>query len=754
MTHYVGAIELGLEIEWRFGFVGAGQPAETTPGAVYLDVGGTVKAGVLDHHAGTSSCHCAAELVLKRRDAIYDHLLGPWLPPVRNPGDTSRIRWTPVLVTHIDPDWDSVVASFLAIRLVEDGDFPDYAAGLVQYASEVDQGRYHIDIRQPESLLAPHVGYLAIQNQLGSDGSPLDSEAQLRAGLELVQTLVNSMSNARNSAGRGPILEAVDFFPGSPGVTNWVDDARFASAAELIRVDQERFDRDLARAQILKDVPVPGADGGEAITVPCFLAPVPMESVLHKYWVRASGYPFFICPFATAVGRTQVCKEVPNKSAVFPRVVLSVDPTFKVKDRGLSLLGLGYTLEKEETRIRATARGGEDDRPGPPRFPDGYCTNDDPWYDGRAFGSYTIVDAPRCGTVIPYGRVVEIATRTRYWELPLKHASVSLIWAGLNQDVAAGGAKSAIPHFEGASTTLDDYFKQCLDTPIPFRSENLKLSEGVALSVIWRTFPPSTCPPMHILILNAREGTTLETLVAARERVISEFRAGIPDFGLAKISLGTHFRAATRADRLLRQLADEELQTIPNLSTDGRIVLFNSRRLIFRENAARLEGEIDSEREILLYLAFLTESLVAFSGRINRTLPGGHGAKRLSTRTVCRDFLGFQTKYYQIDVCRNSRGRILVEQLSQSLRLADNYLEVRSELERLEQLENQTVERSLQAVLYFIAVSGVYQTILAFCSTDKKFLQSGLFWVGMIGVLFGAVLIFGTITWWRRGRRE
>lgn len=105
-------------------------------------------------------------------------------------------------------------------------------------------------------------------------------------------------------------------------------------------------------------------------------------------------------------------------------------------------------------------------------------------------------------------------------------------------------------------------------------------------------------------------------------------------------------------------------------------------------------------------------------------------------------------------MCRNSRGRILVEQLSQSLRLADNYLEVRSELERLEQLENQTVERSLQAVLYFIAVSGVYQTILAFCSTDKKFLQSGLFWVGMIGVLFGAVLIFGTITWWRRGRRE
>jgi len=40
----LGARDLCLDIEWRFGFVGVGTHAEPTPGVLYLDVGGRTPA--------------------------------------------------------------------------------------------------------------------------------------------------------------------------------------------------------------------------------------------------------------------------------------------------------------------------------------------------------------------------------------------------------------------------------------------------------------------------------------------------------------------------------------------------------------------------------------------------------------------------------------------------------------------------------------------------------------------------------------
>src|SRR5439155_16837656 len=80
------------------------------------------------------------------------------------------------------------------------------------------------------------------------------------------------------------------------------------------------------------------------------------------------------------------------------RCILSVRP-----DSGASLEGLGAELERAESRRRQELHG-RDDRLYDPRtgerLPDrvGY-DNPDPWYDGRGH-EYTIVDAPRAGTVL------------------------------------------------------------------------------------------------------------------------------------------------------------------------------------------------------------------------------------------------------------------------------------------------------------------------------------------------------------------
>jgi hypothetical protein len=88
------------------------------------------------------------------------------------------------------------------------------------------------------------------------------------------------------------------------------------------------------------------------------------------------------------------------------RAILCVSPSSSA-----SLFGLGAKLDQAEAEERRRLHGVDDRQIDPvtkerkpPRR--GY-TNSDPWYDGRAHG-YTIVDAPREGTVLTADRIEEI----------------------------------------------------------------------------------------------------------------------------------------------------------------------------------------------------------------------------------------------------------------------------------------------------------------------------------------------------------
>ena len=85
-----------------------------------------------------------------------------------------------------------------------------------------------------------------------------------------------------------------------------------------------------------------------------------------------------------------------------------------VENAGASLRGLGSLLDQAESDRRRHLYGVDDRATDPatgaakPPRP-GYA-NSDPWYDGRAHG-YTIVDAPRAGTLLTADEIEAIFLR-------------------------------------------------------------------------------------------------------------------------------------------------------------------------------------------------------------------------------------------------------------------------------------------------------------------------------------------------------
>jgi len=166
MARFLGARELGITIEWRVRFVPVGSTVRPLPGVVYVDVGGSVEPGIIDHHQGTMAAESASEIVLRQVECSYGHLMGPLLRQMEEGRLSPGGVWKPTLITHSGPDWDAVVATYLIRRIVEEGDFPSCAEGLVAYSAGIDQGRYRIDRTVDRFLYAPHLGYLALQHLL------------------------------------------------------------------------------------------------------------------------------------------------------------------------------------------------------------------------------------------------------------------------------------------------------------------------------------------------------------------------------------------------------------------------------------------------------------------------------------------------------------------------------------------------------------------------------------------------------------
>lgn len=754
MSVLLGARELGLDTQWSFGFVRHGARASTTQGVVYLDIGGSIAPGVLDHHHGTH-VGCTADLVLGHPELVYGHLLQHWLLEHELGRIAGGTRWTPRIVTHFDPDWDSIVAAHLVMRLIEDGELPAYGMALASYAHEVDRGGARIDLADPQFMLAPHLGYLMIQNC--DEGK---HDLLMRRGLQLLRRVLDDIAADRPS---GKPWTRDLFAARNPAAIRWSEDvANFGKEAELLRLDAARYERDRACATIVNAVRLPAADGGAAVELRAFVAKHPMEAALGKYFVRAEGFGLTVIPHERSItGGRDGDRWVPGMpEEQFPRVVVAIDPSAKVNDdRGATLRGLGFALERAECELRR-ASDGVDPRGTVPRWDDGSVDNGDPWYDGRGQGM-TIVDSPTIGTILPYAEIVRILTATPFWERPLRAGTVALVWIDPDRTKTTPGADKLVP-FQGMTETMAPLFKDSREREglAPQWLSPMALpSRGCRVTWKRRLFPPGTAPTIRIAVFTAPPEGTLEALIEDAASIANADRARPPAYVFVKVAVQKYESFTAPIESLFSRL-DIGALSAKELAEGREVALFNSRALVLQGEPSSIDP--DPDLEVFLYEAFVRESLVSFSAKLGAAV--SDDKKRmteLDTEDLRLDMLRFQSRYYQLEVSRLTRGRRLFEALSEASRLRDHFAELQHQMERLGELERgvegrreEKADRMMELVLYVVAVLGVYQTIAAIISLNDDTLDEPWFLAMCVVILVVAVAAYGVVAYKRRKKRK
>jgi hypothetical protein len=373
----------------RFEFASYG---ETPSGAgertdrLLLDVGNALRPGVIDHHHLAAYAGSTTSLALQHPD-----LVAGAVKPRRRADDPFTI------VVHVDPDLDCLAAAYLSVAWLTTGAFPADAEALARYVDEVDQGRLGASQANPFSLYA---AYALIAHRLAQRTwrSPRDMwRERLRGGLDLLAFVLDA------AAGQGAALPAVDAFE-CPGLFG-------ASDRQFVREDLDRYRRTLerpaTRARILS-LRLPGQLGGsaevDALLVRDIRAGGGEDTLFFKDWARTDA-----AQSPAGRGFVALCVFHSRAAGDRNRAIISVRP-----DGGVTLRGLAEALDRAEHEARVR-QSGADDRlvdlaTGAAKAPRPGYANADPWYDGRAH-AYTIVDAPREGSVLSAGEIESVLVR-------------------------------------------------------------------------------------------------------------------------------------------------------------------------------------------------------------------------------------------------------------------------------------------------------------------------------------------------------
>lgn len=351
-------------------FAGHGGLYQPEPGRLVLDMGNQTVPGVIDHHHDTALPECTATLIVQQPALVRDHLAG-------RPVEEVEV-WL-----HRSPDFDAIAAAWLAQELLVHGALPPGAGAVAGYALRADMATLPISDhpdRTPYGIMAGIYCLLDEQpahTESSEEGQYLRDYRVLERGLELMDYLA------------GVAAAGEDLY--DPAL--FADDHPFGAEMRAVKHDYSRYLADLAGGRV-GTLAIPAQDGSGPRRVDLLAVRDP-TSALFKVWARqdrrhAPGGHGFVMT-SVQYGAT--------------RFVISVDPR-----AGLWLRGLGAALDHAETARRAALGQA---RTGPPR--PGFA-NSDPWYDGRApLYNYTIVDAPRAGTVLTPEEVAAIVEHPETW---------------------------------------------------------------------------------------------------------------------------------------------------------------------------------------------------------------------------------------------------------------------------------------------------------------------------------------------------
>jgi hypothetical protein len=724
-----------------------------------LDVGGGLGPGILDQHQDGKLGASASELLVKFPDFCYGHLMDDWLRRRDDGQDLRRRAFSPVIVLHADPDFDSLVACHLAKRLIEDGELPAYADALAQYTSRVDQGKFGLDLKYPHLAEYPiHMGYLALQNLPGAGPPAVSAQRLIEAGESLLGVALTAMAKSLGGpwklraahfepvAGLSEGPEGVSGQQALPACAAWRDDPAFAPAVALLAADFDAYKADKHRAILYGHGEVRAAielplQSGAATTfeAKAFVLLEPPRSKLNKYWVRADGYAYFVCPYHQErdVNVPSADYQPPQK---YGRVILSVDPNWRdpLTGQQLSLRGLGRALELAECAVRASG----DNRAKVPRWDDGTVTNADPWYDGRGH-DYTIVDSPLSATALPYEDVCKIATG-KFFHIQLAAAEIFMVQPGLVEPTAAPSVAAgnlAIPEEIRSSlhSLYADWGPASADAvpagpPTAGRSSWQKLAErgfkvdagarrppkcltaagGQAVSPVLMT----THATWSANAAQSEPGVTLDELVEWVER--EDAASGHRAYVVANVELAEGHMGGAQVDALLERLCLGKVLRAGSEEV-GNLVVFNGRAVAVRPVQGRSQARASGHllRELLTYAAFQAETLAGFTAAIAK----GVEPESLEFKTLAalrKQFVAFQAKYVVLEPVRDADARMIFKGISDALGLEAQHAKLNVEIDRLEQFSRdradelrQVTEDKMNLLLFFVGLTGVVEASMS-----------------------------------------
>lgn len=327
--------------EWRF--LDYGTLVEPAQGVLVLDVGRLLVPGVLDHHQEDGEAECAASLVVSHPTLVLDHLRG---------------REEVTLVTHKSPDFDAVAASYLSLRLLEEGKVTLGMRKLGGYAKIVDSA----SLPRTVSLVdTPYTHLYAAFQTIPPPSLPGESrEARAqRVGERRMKVGFEMMSKWEKAAETGEeLLENPNLFRG---------DRDFEKSGKIVQEDYLSYSGDCRRARKGRTL-LSTIDGNGLLPVDWLMVLRP-RSFLLKEWARRdfTGSP-------SGNGFSLIISSLYEGN-----FMIATSP-----DSGTHLRGLGTLLNRREEERRR--------REGAPLLE---------WYDGNSpFFRYRIVANPKGGTLL------------------------------------------------------------------------------------------------------------------------------------------------------------------------------------------------------------------------------------------------------------------------------------------------------------------------------------------------------------------
>ena len=375
----------------------------------FLDVGNSLEEGIIDHHQNISGVivagktyRSAASLLAHSRNLIMKNYNS----------DINEIK----IIVHKEPDFDCFVSAYLAEYLLKnDGRLPDNYEEVLEYTEKVDAGMLRIEdknVKTPAMVACA----LAETPEIKCFSGDEKNLAIMKKGLRLIDYIFNRLTEIQSI--HHPRL--------------FDKDSGFESELNLLAEDYLNYCSDLEKADLCEKIriklPVIGAEEQRLQEVDGLVFKDEPSCILHKYWARQdhnspsrTGYIFTLIPqhrkeeaqdcykYIYSEGkRTEERMQLGSdgQGVKVYRSIISVDPS-----RGVCLKGLAEQLELEELKKEQLLLG-EAKRERRDfttrRFNEPWCTNRDPWYDGRNH-FYTIVDSPGVNSLLTFEQIKSIA---------------------------------------------------------------------------------------------------------------------------------------------------------------------------------------------------------------------------------------------------------------------------------------------------------------------------------------------------------